>query len=243
MSSIIHKPVLIADYRTSDYELNRLHQLGCHIIASERKNGLYKAVDGHPDLQFASIDQMLITLKDISSDKWTEISGYSEKLVKGASAAALPYPHHISLNALITEDLFLHKLDSTDSVLLDTAAQSQRALLHTSQGYSRCSCAYVGNDAFVTEDRGIAEILISHGKKVFYRKHSNVFLEGFDYGFIGGALSIIHIGGQKILLISGDLRRYQFGYDLKKFLDEEKIPYECIGNGLFMDRGSIIEIP
>lgn len=243
LNSGVYKPVLIADYRTIDSELNRLHQLGFHTIASERKSGLYNAVDGHPDLQFASIDGTLITLKDISHEKYAEISGYAKHPVKGESAASLPYPHHISLNALITEDLFLHRLDSTDRILLNLAEKSQRELIHTKQGYSRCSCAYVGNDAFVTEDRGIWEILRSLGKKVFYRPHTNVFLEGFDFGFIGGALSLIHIGSHDLLLISGDLTRYQFGDALKSFLNEEKIPYECIGNGPLMDRGSIIEIP
>lgn len=243
LSSTLKKPVLITDYRTSDFELNRLSQLGCYAIASEKNTRLYQAVDGHPDLQFASIDQTLICHKDISQKKYTEISPLAANFVKGKSSAYLPYPHHISLNALITDDIFLHRLESTDRVLLDLAGQSERMLINTRQGYSRCSCAYVGNDAFVTEDIGIAELLVSQGKKVFYRKHSNVFLEGFEYGFIGGTLSLIHHHEGDILLISGDLSQYHFGNDLKSFLLAQKVSFECIGNGPLMDRGSIMEIP
>ena len=204
---------------------------------------LYDAVDGHPDLQFASIDETLICHQGISHRKYSEISTHARNLIRGESSLRLPYPHHISLNALITEDLFLHKLDSSDKILMETAEKSHRVLIHTRQGYSRCSCAYVGNDAYVTEDSGIAELLIKHGKKVFFRNHSNVYLEGFDYGFIGGALSLINFEGSNLLLISGELSKYHFCYDLKNFLKEENIAFECIGKGQIMDRGSIIEIP
>lgn len=233
---------LITDYRTSDFELNRIQQLGFQPIATEKISALYEAVDGHPDLQFASIDQTLISHHDLSHAKYSEIFSHARHLVKGESSVRLPYPHHISLNALITEDLFLHKLENTDSILLNLAHDSQRKLIHTRQGYTRCSCAYVGNSAFVTEDRGIAELLVQNGKKVFYRKHSNVSLSGFPYGFIGGALSLVHGNSGDILLISGDLSRYHYGHDLKNFLLEERIRYECLGNGLLMDRGSIIQI-
>lgn len=243
LSSSLYKPVLITDYRTSDFELNRLDKLGCQFIATEQNKALYKAVDGHPDLQFASIDQMLICHQGISHEKYSEIFSRAKNLIKGETTLRLPYPHHISFNAVITEDLFMHKLENTDSILLKLAEKSKRTLVGTRQGYTRCSCAYVGNNAYVTEDRGIAELLISSGKKVFYRKHSNVYLEGFDYGFIGGALSLLHHKGSELLLISGDLSRYHFGYDLKYFLKKEDISFECIGNGLLMDRGSVIEIP
>lgn len=243
MSSAAVKPLLITDYRTSDYELNRLDQLGCRIIAAERRSELYEAVDGHPDLQFASIDNTLICHRGISEKKYREIFRHTQNVIRGKSSLKLPYPHHISLNAVITEDLFLHKLENTDSVLMDIVEKSNRVLLRTPQGYTRCSCAYVGNNAYVTEDKGIAELLISLGRKVFYRRHANVYLEGFDYGFIGGALSLIKDKSSALLLISGDLPKYEFGHDLKCFLKEENIAYECIGKGQIMDRGSIIEIP
>jgi hypothetical protein len=138
----------------------------------------------------------------------------------------------------------MHKLDSTDPVVLSEIQELKKSkeitLVNVRQGYSRCSCAYVGNNAYITEDIVMAEKLISLGKQVFYRKHSNVYLEGFDFGFIGGAISLISIHGEELVVISGSLDSYFYGKELKAFLEQRSVRYECVGEGKLMDRGTVI---
>lgn len=243
MSSSTSRNAVILDYRTSDYERTKLEDMGIRTVESERIDTLYSAVDGHPDLQFIRYNDQLICHGGISQLKLEELKKIHPAIQKGRSQLVLPYPRHIGLNALITPDLFIHKLEATDPFLLELLkSDKNRAAVHTNQGYTRCSCAYVGKDSFVTEDVSLAKLLKGLGKSVFYAEHSNVCLRGFDYGFIGGALSLLTVRNTPLLIISGEISRYRYGDELREFLMKENIPYECIGKGLLMDRGSIIEI-
>lgn len=235
---------LILDYRTPDEELNRLSSLGFILVPSDRVPTLYEAVDGHPDLQFINVRGTLIAYRDLHKDKKALLEDLGACLTLGKSSLALPYPQNVPYNALLSPDLFIHRLDATDPLLMkkinDLKSRGEVRLVDVRQGYSRCSCAYVGNDSYVTEDEAMAKSLMNLGKKVFYQKHSNVYLKGFDYGFIGGALSLLPIEGIDLLVITGDLSSYFYGDELKGFFQQRNILFECIGKGKIIDRGSII---
>jgi len=239
------KPLnLILDYRTSEKELRKLLSFGFNLISTEKVTSLYDAVDGHPDLQFFLIGNKLIAHKDLSENQMKLLQKLEVTVRLGNSSLTLPYPKNIPYNALLTPDLMMHRLDATDSVVLDEIRELKKTkeitLVNVRQGYSRCSCAYVGNNSYITEDVVMAKKLISLGKDVFYRKHSNVYLKGFDFGFIGGAISLISGNDDEIVVISGSLDFYFYGKELKVFLAQRSIRYECLSEGKLMDRGSII---
>lgn len=239
------KPLnLIVDYRTSEKELQRLLSFGFNLIPTEKVTALYEAVDGHPDIQFFLIENKLIAHKELSKNQMELLSKLGVSIVLGNSSLSLPYPGNIPYNALFAPDLLMHRLDATDPVILNEITKLKKSreimLINVRQGYSRCSCAYVGNNSYITEDTVMADKLLTLGKQVFYQKHSNVYLEGFDFGFIGGAISLISIHGEELVLISGSLDSYFYGKELMEFLKRRNIRYECIGEGKLMDRGTII---
>jgi len=239
------KPLnLILDYRTSEKELRGLLSFGFNLIPTDKVSSLYEAVNGHPDLQFFCIEKKLIAHKDLSEIQMKLLQKLGAPITLGNSSLSLPYPKNVPYNALLTPDLMMHRLDATDPVILSEIQELKKSreirLVNVRQGYSRCSCAYVGNNSYITEDLVMAEKLISLGKEVFYRKHSNVYLEGFDFGFIGGAISLLTINNEELVLISGSLDSYFYGKELKTFLELRDIRYECLSEGKLMDRGSII---
>lgn len=239
------KPLnLIVDYKTSEKEVNRLMSFGLNLIPTDRVPSLYEAVDGHPDLQFFRINGKIIAQKDISEHQKELLHKLGATVTLGNSSLSLPYPSNIPYNALLAPDLLMHRLDATDQVILEEVQELKKTreimLINVRQGYSRCSCAYVGKNAYITEDPVMAEKLLSLGKQVFYQKHSNVHLEGFDFGFIGGAVSLISIEGEDLVLVSGSLDFYAYGKELKIFFSQKNIRYECICGGKLMDRGTMI---
>lgn len=239
------KPLnLILDYRTSEKELSKLLSFGFNLIPTDKVFSLYEAVDGHPDLQFFRIEKKIIAQKDLNQNKMELLSKFGASIILGNSSLSLPYPRNIPYNALLSPDLFMHKLDATDEIILSEIQELKKSkeisLVNVRQGYSRCSCAYVGNNSYITEDIVMADKLLALGKQVFYRKHSNVYLEGFDFGFIGGAISLITIQGEELVLISGSLDSYFYGKELKLFFRQRNIRYECLGDRQLMDRGTII---
>lgn len=55
------------------------------------------------------------------------------------------------------------------------------------QGYAKCSCVVVDEGAIITSDRGIARAAECAGLEVLLISPGHVTLDGFEYGFMGGA--------------------------------------------------------
>ena len=60
-------------------------------------------------------------------------------------------------------------------------------LVHVKQGYTRCSSLVIGDNAVITADKSIAKALKADGAEVLSIQPGHIRLEGFEYGFIGGA--------------------------------------------------------
>ena len=59
--------------------------------------------------------------------------------------------------------------------------------LYGKQGYTRCSSLVIGDNAVITADKSIAKALKADGAEVLSIQPGHIRLEGFEYGFIGGA--------------------------------------------------------
>lgn len=234
--------VLIVDYKTPQDEIEYLKSYGFEIIKTNKYNALYDAIDGHPDIQMTYINNTLYLHKDISKDFLYKLKEKNITYKLGKKGLFLPYPNNISFNALVSKDLFIHKLDFTDPLVLDEAKNLNLNLINVNQGYTRCSASYLGKDSYITEDKSIAKKLLNMSKNVFLKEHSNVFLKGFSYGFIGGAISRANLYNENLVLITGDINEYKYGRDFKSFLSNINLPYLTIGKGLLKDRGSIFQI-
>lgn len=230
---------LLVDYRTPESERLELQALGFHVVLSEELDFLYDAVKGHPDLQFLSACGKLICHKGMSAGKAQELAGLGVSITLTEKALKLPYPGHIILNAAVSDDLLVHRLKDTDPSVLEAFEGLKR--VDVRQGYTRCSLSYVGQDAYVTNDDGIARTLRKLKKNVLHLPYGDVQLEGFSHGFLGGCLSRVEIGSDQLLLITGDLACYQYGKTLADFLQHIGIIPYPIGTGRLKDRGSIIQ--
>lgn len=234
--------ILIADPRTPDCEVSVIESLGFKVVASEYLDFLYEGVKGHPDLQFAPVGDRLICHRGISKVKLRELQGHGVECVQSLSALALPYPGHVILNASIGGGALVHRTDITDGALLEEAIRKGLRLIDVRQGYGRCSTSYIGEGCFATNDRGVAAALSENGFRVFISPYGDVELEGFDYGFLGGCLSMVMAGTDRLVLVSGNLNEYVMGRELREFIKSSgAIPVE-VGKGRLKDRGSVLQV-
>ena len=59
--------------------------------------------------------------------------------------------------------------------------------IDVSQGYTKCAVSVVSDEAIITADNAVASRAAEAGMDVLRIAPGHVVLEGFDYGFIGGA--------------------------------------------------------
>ena len=93
-------------------------------------------------------------------------------------------------------------------------------LISCKQGYARCSVCVVDENAIITADRGIAAAARKNGIEVLAIHPGFIALEGFPYGFIGGAAFKI---AKDTLAFTGTLEQHPDKEAIERFLAERKV--------------------
>lgn len=89
----------------------------------------------------------------------------------------------LNLNGTVLANLGV--MDPNIYTCLEDAGLKMR---HVNQGYTRCATAVVAEDAIITMDLGIRALAQFLGIDVLLVHEKNVFLDGYDYGFLGRLL-------------------------------------------------------
>ena len=97
------------------------------------------------------------------------------------------YPSDAMLNVCVFGKRAICNPKTAAREIVDSfTSRSDSQLAACRQGYSRCACCPVERDAVITADRGIAKAAAA-GLSALLISEGFVRLDGFPYGFIGGA--------------------------------------------------------
>ena len=121
------------------------------------------------------------------------------------------YPNDIALNFTIIGNKIIGRFDSADDRLLNLVSDFDK--INVRQGYCKCSCLVVSDNAMITDDKSIYDKAIANGIDSLLISKGDIRLEGHDYGFIGGASGKI---SEKDILFFGDITKH---CDYKKIAD------------------------
>jgi hypothetical protein len=228
--------IAVVDYRTSEEEVSTLKDLGFIVLFCPPCLELYPAVMGHPDMQINYIGNDKIIFQrniDINFIKTFMQLGFNVLLSENKLTKT--YPQDIILNSVLMGDIFLHKLNCSDPVLLEHV--KSKKLINVKQGYTKCSTAIVSDFAAITSDKGIAEALSKEGIDVLILPPGDIELPGLDYGFIGGACGLISSGHMGFF---GELHHYIYGNEVLSFLKKHKVVPIYLKKGKLLDRGTLL---
>ena len=147
------------------------------------------------------------------------------------------YPRDCALNACIAGGLFFHRLDVTARAALENASELET--VNVAQGYAKCSVCVVDERSIITADRGIAEAARRRGLDVLEITPGHVELEGFEYGFIGGAAFKL---SKSELAFTGRLDAHPDYNNIMAFLDARGIAPIYLTDAPAFDVGSILPL-
>lgn len=149
------------------------------------------------------------------------------------------YPENIAFNHVIMGNTFLGNIVFTDSRIIDYCMDNQFRMLNVRQGYTKCSCAVVNENALITADSGIYRKCLENRIDVLKIDSGYINLYGYDYGFIGGCCGKI---SKDILAFTGKLNAHKNGADIKSFLRNYGISVVELSNKPLFDIGSILPL-
>ena len=172
-----------------------LNKFGYEIIPTKKINTFLEPEQYHADMQILCIKNKVITLDDCIKKPGKN------------------YPENILLNCLYHNNKLYGKLSATDSSVREYCRENNIETVNVNQGYTRCSTLVVNDKAVITADKSIEKGMKNNGVEVLLISAGNIVLEGFDYGFIGGA----SFSDNNTIYFFGDITKHPDYNKIKEF--------------------------
>lgn len=179
--------------------------------------GLDTPIASHPDIYMCKLGN-------------TIFHGNPERLSSG-------YPGDSIYNGCSTGKFFIHNFKITYPGLLALAEKEDHIMVDVAQGYAKCSCVVVDEDSVITADKGIEKAAKKAGMDILLIGSGHVALEGYKYGFLGGASG--RVGNE--IIFNGDLSAHPDYREIRRFIEERGLKTVYFPEYPLTDIGSLIE--
>lgn len=191
----------------------------------------------HTDMGMHMTPQGLViepSIHDEMKKKLLDVGVSSDWIIKGGNLLSVKYPFDIAYNCIcVNQHLFHHAM--TDSKILKIYEECGCLAHPVKQGYVKCATLIVGKNAVITEDTNLYKHFKEAGLVTLLIPKGEVKLQGFDYGFIGGAGG--YYGGN--LYLNGSLAHHSSGDIIEAFVINQGTEIIELHQGLLEDIGSI----
>ncbi|MCD7827429.1 MAG: hypothetical protein LUG85_02695 [Clostridiales bacterium] len=216
----------------------KLKQNGVKLLEFDGNPSVMPQVKYHSDLSFfyAGNNTVFTAAEAECTGRYLSSLGYC---VIPLSKLKAEYPFDVPLNCVAVGKHFICNTDTVSKKIFQYFSDRQYEIIPVSQGYTKCSVVPVTDKALITDDESIFRECILRGLDVLKVSKGNVELEGFPYGFIGGASGKI---GDNLIAFNGDINTHENGEGIKKFLSSHGISYISLDKGKLVDVGSIIPL-
>ena len=164
---------------------DELQRLGIRTVNSQKLDSVEGSESAHADMSLFHVgNERIFASRNISPVLRDELirEGMSLTYTEMPVTAKIP-----CLNACLVGDKVICNTRLIDKELLKKLSADGKKILHTNQGYTKCSSLQVAENAVITADKSIEKALKNNGAEVLLISPGNIELKGFDYGFIGGA--------------------------------------------------------
>ena len=194
---------------------------GYEIIPTENIDLFHFPERRHADMQALRIRDKLFTLQDCSKPIGRD------------------YPENVRLNCLYLGNKLYGNLKAIDSAVLDFCSKNGIETIHVNQGYTRCSTLVVNNQAVITADKSIEKAMKENRVEVLPISAGHIRLDGFDYGFIGGASCTV----DNTVYFFGNITKHPDFEKIKVFIKQynskieilcKKVPLTDIGGAVLL---------
>lgn len=218
-------------------ELNDyLDNLGIERLVIESNNFIDPAVRLHADMAVLHVGGNRIIVDKNQTTLIEKLRRRKFIVIETENEIAGEYPEDIALNFTIIGNKVLGNFSYADRMLIHNIVDEQH--INVRQGYCKCSCLVVDDNALITDDKSIYDKAIANEIDCLLISKGDIKLVGHEYGFIGGASC--KLSGNEILFF-GDITKHRDYKKIADFIDK----YGCKIISLdfpFTDFGGIIPI-
>lgn len=228
---------VIVDCQATDELFSTLKKLNIRYYKSCSLDFLYYPVNTHPDMQIHFIFDDFAVVAPSLYEYYKNILSPGITLIKGANDPKNTYPGDCAYNVAKLGNKIIGNHKYTDFKIKEVYESLGYEFVSIKQGYTKCNMCIVDENSIITEDEGLFKALIVCGVDVLLLKTHSIKLNGFDYGFIGGATGFIKPG---CLGFSGNLSFHPEEKQIKDFLEKKNVDIISLLSTNAFDFGSLL---
>ena len=222
--------------------LDALCAFGFELIVLPRDPRLPLPVSSHADMLIFQIEN-----KIFASDEYINSNREIFARIEERGYAVVPcncdvknvYPHDIHFNVALLNGVAYGNMPFVANEVKAHLTSLGVDLCTVKQGYAKCSTVVLKN-AIITADSGIAKAAQNNGVDTLIIKNSveSVRLDGYEYGFLGGACGYRN----GTLYACGDISKHPQYAKIKEFAKDHFTSICTLGDGMLCDVGGIFFI-
>lgn len=190
---------------------------------------------GHADLSVFVAEKVIVAGREVVP----KIVNYLtlEELQIHTIMQGPAYPNDVGLCICQTEEYVIYNPKTVSSKVIPYLKGTK---IPVNQGYARCSVCVVSNDSIITADAAIAKTAATAGMNVLMIHPGHIRLDGYDYGFIGGATIKI---SDSVLAFTGTIESHPDQNSILEFLEKHGVTPVFLTNDPIFDIGGAVALP
>lgn len=229
------KTVLCDPYLNDECK-SRLSAMGFKVKEIPPYNRLPKPICSHPDILFFPLsDGSVLMGEDYYRANADFFDALCVNIITDPISPNGAYPSDVLFDALAVGNTLYGKKGFVSEKLI----KAYDKFVCVKQGYTRCSVAMISDGCAVTADKGISKALKKDGVDVLDISAGDIVLDGYDFGFIGGAGGKI---SSDTYCFFGDLFTHPDGERIYNLARDKKINAVSLSGGPLCDHGSLLVI-
>ncbi len=191
----------------NDYLLSR----GIERVVISPNRKIDPATSCHADMAAIHPGENRIVVCKSQTELINNLKAKGFNVIESDRAIMGEYPNDIALNFTIIDRFIIGNSDFADKAL--KANTKSLINLKVKQGYCKCSCLVIDENAIITDDKSIYNVAVENGIDSLLVSKGDILLPGHEYGFIGGASGKI---SKNEVLFFGDITKHR---EYKKIAD------------------------
>lgn len=216
-----------------------LHRLGIKTVEAKPLESVRGSEKYHADISCIHLGgNKIITAKN-NTDLLEKLQTDGFNIIPSQCSIYGGYKTCVALNAVLLNDYIICNTTFADKELLKQCERLGYKTIHINQGYAKCSTAVVSENTVITSDDGIYKTAVANNIDALKISSGYIKLEGYDYGFIGGACGKI---GADTLAFCGDIKSHPDYESICSFCKNHGVYICSLGKSELTDIGGILPV-
>ena len=234
---------LIGENANADIK-KALSNQGLDVIILPADNRHAPQVSSHADMLLFVLDNTVFCNEAYYKNHqliFDKIKEYGYQINSSEFNISSKYPNDVALNqAVIAKNIFGLSKSCAKSIL-DCANKQGYEYHSIKQGYTKCSTLILGDKGIISADSTIINTAKKLGISTLKIENSpeEIVLNGYDYGFIGGASAVY----EKTVFFFGNIMLHSQGREIVKFCRDNGFETVSLSQTRLCDIGGAIILP